>query len=151
MTKPCYLFDIDGTLADLTHRLHYIQKEPKDWGAFFAACIYDPPIPHVCTLATVLAFENDLVFVSGRSDLVREQTITWLIAALDGIGFIRNCDLYMRRDGDHRHDHIIKSELLDQILADGWSPIMVFEDRSQVVKMWRDRGIPCAQVADGDF
>jgi hypothetical protein len=28
---------------------------------------------------------------------------------------------------------------------------MAFDDRSQVVKMWRKRGVPCAQVADGDF
>jgi hypothetical protein len=30
------LVDIDGTLADCTHRLHHIQKQPKDWDAFFA-------------------------------------------------------------------------------------------------------------------
>jgi hypothetical protein len=36
-------------------------------------------------------------------------------------------------------------------LADGYEPIMVFDDRNQVVKMWRERGIVCAQVAEGDF
>jgi hypothetical protein len=32
----CYLFDIDGTLADLSHRLHYIKPAggPKNWDAF---------------------------------------------------------------------------------------------------------------------
>jgi len=33
-----YIFDIDGTLADVSHRLHYITGETKDWDAFFAAC-----------------------------------------------------------------------------------------------------------------
>ena len=35
--SKCYIFDLDGTLADCAHRLHHIQKEQKDWKAFFAA------------------------------------------------------------------------------------------------------------------
>jgi hypothetical protein len=57
----------------------------------------------------------------------------------------------MRRRGDKRADFIVKGELLDKIIADGWQPIMAFDDRNQVVQMWRARGIPCAQVAEGDF
>jgi len=45
----------------------------------------------------------------------------------------------------------VKREMLDRIRADGYNPIMAFEDRSRVVKMWREAGIPCAQVAEGDF
>ena len=60
-------------------------------------------------------------------------------------------DLYMRASGDYRADTIVKAELLDQIIAAGWSPIMAFEDRASVVTMWRERGIPCCQVAPGDF
>lgn len=144
----CYLFDIDGTLADLTHRLHHIQKDPKDWDAFFDACPDDAPISHVLTLAHSLMRSARLIFVSGRSDSTREKTEAWLLRYGLGDGPGR---LYMRKAGDHRHDNIVKSELLDQILADGFRPIMAFEDRDQVVKMWRERGIPCAQVAEGNF
>ena len=52
---------------------------------------------------------------------------------------------------NHRPDHQVKGELLDRLRADGWEPIMAFDDRNQVVRMWREKGIPCAQVADGDF
>jgi hypothetical protein len=45
----------------------------------------------------------------------------------------------------------VKAELLDQILHDGFSPSMVFDDRDQVVAMRRQRGVPCAQVAPGNF
>jgi FMN phosphatase YigB (HAD superfamily) len=31
-----YIFDIDGTLADISHRLHFIQQEPKDWRGFYS-------------------------------------------------------------------------------------------------------------------
>jgi hypothetical protein len=36
--------DFDGTLADITHRLHFIQGEHKDWPAFYRACVDDTPI-----------------------------------------------------------------------------------------------------------
>ena len=147
MATPCYLFDIDGTLADLSHRLPHIQKQPKDWDAFFADCADDAPISHIIELAQDLMRAGKfVVFVSGRSDQVRVETLEWLS---EHVGASRT--LYMRKAGDHRPDHIVKGELLEQILADDYHPIMAFDNRDQVVKMWRERGIPCAQVADGNF
>lgn len=146
----CYLFDIDGTIADATHRLHHITGEKKDWPAFFDACVDDAPIEHIIGLVeTLLEYEYSpgVVFVSGRSDRVRQQTIDWLERHL----FMKGFDLYMRKDGDFRPDHVVKLELLAQIRADGFEPIMAFDDRNQVVEMWRANGIPCAQVAPGDF
>lgn len=75
----CYVFDIDGTLADCSHRLHHIQKQPKDWPAFFAGCADDAPITHIVDLAIMLTdADRVLVFVSGRSDECREATQKWL-------------------------------------------------------------------------
>lgn len=146
MGTPCYIFDIDGTLADLSHRLHHILETPKNWDAFFDACGEDKPIEHVCGLARLLGQTGTLILVSGRSERCRFQTVTWLQKhKIDCLG------LYMRKNGDHRPDNIVKGEILDKILNDGFSPIMAFEDRDQVVKMWRERGIPCAQVAEGNF
>jgi hypothetical protein len=143
----CYLFDIDGTIADCSHRLRYISDTPKDWRSFFAACRNDAPIPHIIDLALKLRATTAIVFVSGRSDECRVATEEWLLG--NGLGYVGN--LYMRKAGDHRDDDKVKAELLEQILADGFQPIMAFDDRDRVVKMWRDRGIPCAQVAAGDF
>jgi hypothetical protein len=141
----CYLFDLDGTLADCTHRLHHIKSTRKNWKAFFAACDKDGPIPHIVELARHLLKVERLVFCSGRSNEVRKETEKWLKDHhLSG-------PLYMRSARDKRPDYTVKGELLDRILADGWEPIMAFDDRDQVVKMWRARGIPCAQVAEGDF
>lgn len=156
----CYLFDLDGTLADLTHRLHHISGEfdaqgmtkPKNWDAFFAGCVDDKPIPHMWELLNDLYTVGVIiVYVSGRSDQVRAETEEWLDQhnfPLPGVGKNK---LYMRTAGDHRPDHQVKGELLDRILADGYTPIMAFDDRQQVVDMWRKRGIPCAQVAEGNF
>lgn len=147
--KPCYVFDIDGTLADCSHRLHLIQQVPKDWRAFFAKCGNDAPIAHMVRLAYSLAREEDILFVSGRSDECRPQTLEWLRRHL--FETIGTDDLYMRREGDHRDDDIIKLELLSHLRARGWEPLMVFDDRKRVVDAWRSAGIPCAQVAPGDF
>lgn len=142
----CYVFDIDGTLADCSHRRHHVEKMPKDWDAFFAECVRDKPICAVVKLALQLSLHHPLVYVSGRPERLRQKTVEWLSSQLL---FVTH--MYMRADGDYRDDAIIKREILDRMRADGWEPIMVFEDRTCVVKMWREAGVPCAQVAEGDF
>lgn len=140
-----YVFDIDGTIADNSHRTHHLLKQPKDWDAYKAGVMGDKAIGHMLEL--VLDIPSDrVVFCTGRSEWEREATTTWLFNNAFPAG-----NLYMRKEGDHRPDHIVKRELLDQIRADGFEPIMVFDDRNSVVKMWREAGIPCAQVAEGDF
>jgi uncharacterized HAD superfamily protein len=142
----CFLIDIDGTIADGGHRLHYISKEPKQWDAYFMACGGDAPIQHMHKVVESLSLKARIVYVSGRSDLVRKQTLQWLVDhdfPMDA--------LYMRKQGDHKNDHDLKIELLAQLREDGYEPIMAFDDRDRVVKAWRAAGIPCAQVAEGDF
>lgn len=143
----CYIFDIDGTLADLSHRLPHIQKEPKDWDAFFGAVADDAPIPHIIRLAIDIALAGvAIVYISGRSDQCRNETEAWLWRHALPRG-----EVYMRKAGDHRPDHQVKVELLAKLQTQGYRPVMAFDDRNSVVKMWRELGIPCAQVAEGDF
>ncbi len=143
----CYLFDIDGTLAENGHRFHHIAGPgPKDWDAYFAACGDDSPIEHICDLLWSLGTNIAIVLVSGRSDVCREATEVWLARHN-----LRYAALYMRKAGDHRPDDELKIEMLAQLRADGFEPIMAFDDRNRVVKAWRAAGVPCAQVAEGDF
>jgi len=124
---PCYVFDIDGTLADMSHRLHYIVREPgddrpKDWRACFSAVADDAPIFHMVRVCQALARDcMDIVFVSGRSDECRASTVAWLLRYIPSV---RPANLCMRRAGDHRPDDIVKREILDQMRADGWRPVM---------------------------
>lgn len=153
----CYIFDIDGTIADLTHRLKYINDTPKkDWNRFFAEVGKDAPIAHMRTLMYQLAcgqmpalepHRTCFVLVSGRMERCRADTEAWLIQH----SFPEHDKLYMRSEGDYRSDDIVKADLLERLLADGYEPRMAFDDRDRVVKMWRTHGIPCAQVAEGDF
>lgn len=150
-----YIFDIDGTLANLEHRLHHINTDgqpKKDWAAFFADCDKDAPIKEVIKTCQDLASNNYIVLITGRTEDIRAKTIDWL--SEQGIEYD---GLYMRKTGDNRQDNIVKSELLDKFLSDWKMKIEkeeilgVFEDRQQVVDMYRARGLRVFQVAPGNF
>lgn len=138
--------DLDGTLCTIDHRLHYIQSEPKNWGAFYAACVDDVEVPALIRVTGALWFTGHQIEIwSGRSDEVRDQTEKWL--ASKGV---RYHTLKMRKAGDFRVDHLVKAEWFDALPVPA-RPILAFEDRQQVVDMWRSRGVLCCQVAPGNF
>jgi hypothetical protein len=64
---------------------------------------------------------------------------------------VKHTALYMRADEDYRANDLVKEELLDCVLADGYRPTLVFDYRDRVVAMWQRRGLICCQVAEGDF
>lgn len=146
----CYIFDIDGTVATNDHRQHFIERRPPDWDGFLAACGEDTLIEPVARLVRDLAKAGAcILYVTGRSDDYWDQTVQWL--AVQGLLSSRVFMLFMRKAGDHRPDDLVKADLLDEIQKLGYRVIMVFDDRNSVVKMWRSKGIVCAQVAEGDF
>ena len=134
------VFDIDGTLANIEHRLDYVRSKPKNWKAFDAGIPNDAVNPHVAEVFHSLRDAgHDIVFASGRSERTRDATVAWL----DANGFWAvSSHLYMRKADDFRSDDIVKREILDEIVADwGRKPDMVFDDRKRVVDMWRRNGI----------
>ena len=132
-------FDIDGTLANIEHRLDYVRSKPKNWPAFEAGIPNDSvnaPVAEV--LRNMKECGHTIVLASGRNERSRDITMNWLV---DNNLFLQD-HLYMRAADDFRSDDVVKREILDQIVADyGKKPDMVFDDRPRVVKMWRDEGI----------
>ena len=57
----------------------------------------------------------------------------------------------MRKEGDHRRDSIVKKEIYDTLIKDEFDVEFVLDDRQQVVDMWREIGLKCLQVAEGNF
>jgi hypothetical protein len=148
--KPLYIFDLDGTLALIEHRRHYVEGEKKDWPSFFAECVNDPPNLAVVKTLKMLYISNCDIWVwSGRSDLVKQQTIDWLFS--QRIGHMISM-LEMRNDGDHQPDEKLKAIWLSEMCKnDRERLVAIFEDRDRMVKLWRDNGIACFQVAPGAF
>lgn len=157
------VFDLDGTLSNLQHRLHHIENLPADasqeekhvaYRAFFAACGGDDVIPQASNVWHGLGEAFDIFVVTGRSDEVREDTVAWLMKNKFFYDYEHaDSSLYMRSGGDKRPDTIVKAELMDRLIEDrgGEQPFLIFEDRTSVVNMWRERGYTCYQVAPGDF
>ena len=57
----------------------------------------------------------------------------------------------MRQAGDNRDDRIVKREIYEREIKGRYNVRFVLDDRNKVVALWRDLGLPCFQVADGDF
>lgn len=134
------IFDIDGTVANLDHRLKYVRTKPSNWNAFNAAMKYDLPIPAVVEVCQRYIADPDVfvVFASGRSDDNLADTEDWL----EKHGMSGHNGLFMRAFKDSRSDDIIKKEILGTIESVFHKkPDFVFDDRPRVVKMWRNEGI----------
>ena len=151
---PLYIFDLDGTLALIEHRRHFVECErPKqNWTAFYEACVNDEPNTPILKIMWSLRLAGAEIWIfSGRSDEVRGRTLDWL---RDYANFtvIRDPFLQMREAGDFTPDDALKKRWLDSMLeCDRKRLVAVFDDRDRVVKMWRDNGITCLQVAKGEF
>lgn len=140
--KNCVVFDLDGTLADCSHRLGYVQTKPKNWNAFFAGIPLDIPIESV---TSKLELHDTNIIVTARPESTKSDTVKWLNK--HGIQYV---DIYFRKSGDFRDDAIVKSEILDQLLKDGYNPILVYEDRKKVISMWRARGLEVVDCGTGE-
>lgn len=145
--KNIIIFDLDGTLADIKHRVHYVLRpnKDKDWDSFHKACVNDMPIvPIMELLDSFQAMGYEIIIFSGRSDIVKKETLEWLEHW--GVMFNR---LKMRKHGDFTPDDELKKRWLKDMNKD--DILFVVDDRDRVVKMWRDEGLTCLQCAEGKF
>ena len=142
------VFDIDGTLANIEHRLDYVRCKPKNWAAFDAGIPNDKvnePVAEV--LRQMAKTRNTIILASGRNERSRQATVDWL--RNKGLNLYQK--LYMRKADDFRADDIIKDEIIDEIVADyGKLPDMWFDDRPRVVRAVRKRGIFVFDVYQGE-
>lgn len=143
--KKIVVCDIDGTVADLTHRLEYARGEKKDWKKFFSLLSDDTPRMDVYKAADALAVINEaaLIFVSARPEDYRTETEEWLRTHN-----MYYSNLIMRRKGDKRQDTDVKSDIYNRYLKQ-YDIVRVFDDRPSVIRMWREKGLEVEDVGNG--
>lgn len=133
------IVDIDGTLA------HMSGRSPYDG----TRVLEDTPDMEVI-LSVLMEYKylnRKVIIMSGRKDDCRELTLQWL----------RRYDIptehvYMRAADDNRSDDIVKYELYMQHVYGRFNVRKVFDDRTQVVNMWRKLcKLKVYQVNPGDF
>lgn len=146
--KNAIMVDIDGTIANLDHRLHYVKEGRKDWGQFFRTVGYDTVYEDVAGIVkNESAIGVDIVLCSGRpEDQTRDSTLGWLNK--NNIPFNK---LIMRPMGNYKRDDITKAMLYRYEIKPYYNIKYVLDDRQQVVDKWRSIGLSCFQVRPGDF
>ncbi|MDX1372804.1 MAG: hypothetical protein R3321_10060, partial [Nitrososphaeraceae archaeon] len=75
MSTKLYIFDLDGTLANIEHRVHYVRgKKHRDYDTFFKQCINDKPNQWIIDLLNIVRKHGEVLILSGRSDVVEIET-----------------------------------------------------------------------------
>lgn len=165
--------DIDGTLADISHRLHFVKKtcydcgnfhdgqncsaggvhDKKDWKSFFSEMINDTVRTDIRDI--VLDYKEkgySIIFVSGRPDNYRDETKYWLSnVAFKNTKFVEGEDyatILMRRAGDRRPDNETKEDIL-KTHFELEDIECVMDDRPRCIRVWKEAGLKVIDCGDG--
>jgi predicted kinase len=131
------VFDIDGTLSHVNGKRDYF-----DWYKV------DRDDIDGVVLKAYQRHKNagDRIFiVTGRSEEARPKTEEWL--DFHGITYE---NLLMRKADDFRRDNIVKGEIYNHYIKGKYNVEVVYDDRQQVVDMWRSLGLKVFQVSKGE-
>ncbi len=134
------IVDLDGTIADHSQR-HWTD---------YADVINDKPIHNVVnSVRNEDEMGNDVIFMSGREDICYEDTKLWIARTFHWPAEYVN--LHMRVAKDNRPDFIVKEELFQKHVHGKYNVLRCYDDRDQVVALWRYKGLTCMQTAYGEF
>jgi len=134
--RPIAVFDIDGVLADVRHRLHHLEARPQRWERFFQAADRDPLLAEGADRLHAAQADHDVIYLTGRPERSRRLTERWL----------RHHDLpdrplVMRADDDHRPARWMKREVLRTLSATR-DIVSVLDDDPAVVAVLEADGWP---------
>ena len=133
------VFDIDGVVADVRHRLHHLEP-PKSWHGFFEEAADDPLLDEGARLVVELAAEHEIVWLTGRPEWLRATTTDWL--ARHGLP---GTELHLRPIRDYRPARVYKREVLQSLSPRGIAAFV--DDDDEVVQTALRAGFP-AVLAD---
>jgi phosphoglycolate phosphatase-like HAD superfamily hydrolase len=135
---PAVIFDMDGTLCDVTSvRHHVLDRRRRNYPAFHYLSIFCPPFEWVRDHSLRYHAENiKVLVVTARREQWRHLTENWL-----DTHDIPYEAVYMRKQEDPRKDKIIKGEILDGLL-ESYDILHAFDDNPSIIELWQERGIP---------
>lgn len=142
--------DIDGTLADNSHRNHLVtnleEGQKKDWKEWYARMGEDKVRLEVQKqIIDEYNSGKTIILVSGRSANWKKETEDWLHKNYLTFPFT----LIMRGENDHREDTLVKQDILNTYFKDKQVISKVYDDRPRVIRMWRENGLEVVDVGDG--
>jgi phosphoglycolate phosphatase-like HAD superfamily hydrolase len=130
------VFDIDGVVADVRHRLHHLER-PRSWRDFFRDAADDTLLDEGAHLVKDLGEQHEIVWLTGRPERLRDTTTTWLAAhGLPGT------ELHMRPEGDYRPARLYKLGVLRHLAPRGIAAFV--DDDGEVIETALAAGFPAA-------
>lgn len=146
------VIDIDGTIADSSHRQHYLESNPANWNSFFSdsEILMDEPIYPVIDLcrSLVTVFRATPVFLTGRPEHTRRATTKWLSTHM-GNDIVSNCILFMRPSENRKASYIFKQDYIQNL--DLPQVICCVEDNTKCGLAFKELGLQVLQVANHDY
>lgn len=139
--QTAVIFDVDGTLADVTSIRHHVLQRRKDFDAFHSLSVNVPPHADVVSLAhDVQAAGHAVVVVTARSTQRRNHTAFWL-----ALNNVPSDAMFMRKHGDHRKDTFVKADILARI-RERYEVVHAVDDNPAIIALWESEGIPTTRV-----
>ena len=140
------IVDIDGTLANIDHRRHYVKGCRKDWSEFKKKYIEDQANKWcVCLIEAMYKQGLNLLFVTGREEAYRKGTLeqieNWVCVHYSKVF------LFMRSDGDFRSDVEVKKEMYNTHIKEKFKVLFCVDDSEVIVNLWRSLGLVCLDCA----
>lgn len=141
--RDAVIFDMDGTLCDVSGMRHYVMGGKKNFDQFHkSACLFAPVNEEVkFANHTHYAAGDAILIVTARKRMWGDYTKMWLDK--HGIFYDR---IYMRANDDQRKDYEVKREILARIRSQGFRVVHAYDDNPAVVALWREEGIPVTVV-----
>ncbi len=142
--KSVAVFDIDGVLADATHRQHLVTGGRRNWHLFFEMCGKDALIEEVANMGHLLDPAMQIVLCTARPSSVADETLAWLDRHE-----VRWDLLVMREHGDYSFARDFKHYTVAELRAYGFELRMAVEDDPRNKVMFDNEGIPCVYIHSG--
>lgn len=144
--KPrAVVFDIDGTLADYSHRAHHLIPPERDMKVFFSKMEKDPPVPEVIALLVeALKKGYRVILVTGRPGQYYKATERWLLA-----NNIRYNELFLRHRDDWRPGVEVRREVYQKLIEPYYDVVYAVDDNPKMIDLWKSLGVKSLLVGTG--
>ena len=138
------VFDMDGTLADVSSIRHYVSGENRDFHRFHEESVNVPANEDVVDMARKASDEGKkVIVVTARRAKYRPHTAMWLAQHQ-----VPSDAMYMRSSTDSRPDREVKEDIYRR-MSRSFNVVHAVDDNPSILDLWQQHGISTTAVDSG--
>lgn len=145
------LWDLDGTLFDIRHRLQYVTEKPKNWKAFYDEIPFDEPFVTMTNLWRWYAhYGYQQLILTGRPEHTRPVSLKMIHDFVDAE--FDDSNLLMRPNDDFQSDVEFKVAVVQHLIDIGKTIEIAYDDKHEIVDAYIYRcGIDAVRCQNGSL